>query len=268
MSSQSRLLVMETCTQLGSPKPLVSIQILLGIFLVGIMIVKLTSGGVSHFVSRLFVSDSRKQLGEFSFEYKRINVDLSELLPKLSKAYQVTPGKRDTDIDTRELSESFRHAVVALRSKGRNLRDYIREESIGVNYFELVPNLSVIDLSDSVHDATDTLSQCIISLPVSPRPEHFGDILDPDIRAMILEALEMQGELWRVGLSLASDEDVLSSLRRLRDMCEGVPMDRLQTPREEQPDQVVRHSDEPQRAQRCSMKCQLTCRATNNRMKG
>ena len=230
----------------GLSRALASIQVLLGLFVVGIMIVKLTSGRVSHLVSRLFVSESRKQLNDFGLAYKRISMDLSELLPKLSRAYQPTPGNGDMHIDKKELSESFRHTVVELQSRSQNLRDYVREESMAVNYFELVPPLSVVDLSDSVHDAIDALSQCIISLPVSPKPEHFGDVLGPDIRAMILEAVEMQNELWRVGLRHASDEDVLVSLRRLRDKCEGVPVDRLQTPREEQPDQTVRHSDEPQ----------------------
>jgi len=95
---------------LGFSRILVIIEVVIGLFLIGMIIARLTSRRLMHFVSRVFISSTQQQLEKFMGMFDSCCGRMEECLPEISRIYQPTPGNhsRDTDMDSM-VREEFRN---------------------------------------------------------------------------------------------------------------------------------------------------------------
>lgn len=230
----------------GVSRALASLEVFLGLLFIGIMIAALTSRRLSHLVSRLFVSDARKRLKEFSNSFDKSEQEFLELLYNFSQLYEVTPRTPIAARDTSAIASQFQYSVRALMTNSIDLRDYIRDEAEEGDYFELVPASAILEVSNAVSEAFTVLCQCVISLPTASHPDVFLLILNKANRSSIMNSVEMQREVCQLSINSATDEEIIRSFKRLQNVCENVSNSFFQTPMEEQPDQVPTSSITPQ----------------------
>ena len=224
----------------GLSKVAATIEVLLGLGLVGIMIAKLASRTLSHLVSRLFVSATRERLKEFEELYDKSVDTFRDLLYKISDTYQTTPGSkriqanRDTPIDL------FAKAIKELRTACSDLFNYVSAETTESAFFRLVPETGATKLADSIERAFFALSQCVISLPVSSNPDILDDILNARNRRIIAECIDFQIKTCnKFTQSKRCDVKIVNSFGRVRDVCEQVSGSYHHTPEQLQPDQIL-----------------------------
>ena len=230
----------------GVSRVLASLEVFLGLLFVGIMIAALTSRRLSHLVSRLFVSDARKRLKDFSNLFNKSEQEFSELLSRFSHIYQIVPGITFQNSNAMEVACYFNSSVHALMTNSMELRDYIRDETEEGNYFDLVPVSAILEVSNAVSESFTVLSQCVISLPTASRPEIFLSILNKANRSSIMSSVEMQRELCQIGIIYGADQKIIQSFEKIESICENISNNFSQTPIEEQPDQFLTISGTPQ----------------------
>ena len=230
----------------GWSKVLASTEVLMGLLLIGLMIAKLTSWRLSHFVSRLFVSDVRTRLKEFTSEFTMTAESLKKLLTEFARVYQQTPGERNSEKDNGQTSVGFGVAVTDLLNISTSLRNYFQEGTFLENHFELVPRQDASDLCEAIYESYFMLNQCIISLPISSNPKILDDVLSRRNRASIMESIDMQKQFCQLGMTHGQEESIIRSLRRIQEVCKSVPTSYFMVPSESEPDQMVFESVEPE----------------------
>ena len=113
----------------GFSKILVSLEVVLGLSLIGIMIATLTSRRISYLVSRLFVSDARKRLQAFAICFDDHKKQFQALLPSISQVYQATPGEHREDADTNVISTEFGNCTREMAARSSSVHDYFSDEA-------------------------------------------------------------------------------------------------------------------------------------------
>ena len=122
-----------------------SVEVLLGLGVIGIVIAKLTSRRVSHFVSRLFVSETKRQLQSFNVLFDSRGEELNALLEQVTRVYQQTPGKDEERVpDSSVVEESLRVALDRLLESSIEFQDYIQAEGLDRSYFALAPAANLL----------------------------------------------------------------------------------------------------------------------------
>lgn len=232
----------------GFSKVLASIEVIFGLSCIGIIIASFTSRQISHLVSRLFVSDARKQLHDFGIVFGELERNFKSLLFQFSKAYAVTPGTTNAKVETKKLSEEFRDSVRKMQTSSTKVWEYLKDESVEKGYFDLVPPHSLVELLNLIHESLYMLSQCLISLPEKSKPMVFEDILNRTNRSHILGAIRDLREVSTMYKSHSSNEQIIEQFRLVEDTCDKVSDALYQVPREEQPDQVMDSSTSPELA--------------------
>ena len=240
----------------GFSKILVSVEVLFGLVFIGMMIAKITSRSLSNLVSRLFISETRKQLDEFIRMFNQIEANFREMLIEISSVYHPVPilpsGPIENQIQSREkilttdISSNFKESVYELRKSCAKLRDYFRREINEGIYFELAPTESIMELTVSVCETFFHVSQCIMSLPSKSDPTIFDDILNRYNRTLISEAVEYQKEICSISLEYSKDDRIRKAFEKIQEECARTTSSYYQTP-DDKPDQVVSESSEPQR---------------------
>ena len=188
---------------MGVSKALACAEVLMGLAVIGVLIAKATSQRLSHHVSRLFSSDAQKRLEEIATRFDTSRDELKEIMPKLEKAYQSTPGSRPSG-DRGSLISNFREVIRALQLQCVLLRDYFSDEIVQGNYFEIAPVNAVVRVGDAVDDAFSRLGQLIVSLSSQSRTE----ILDKRNRQRISEAIDSQKQVCNMICQHAAHRDI------------------------------------------------------------
>ena len=241
---------------IGLSKVLVSVEVLLGLVFIGMMIAKITSRSLSNLVSRLFISETRKQLNEFISMFNLIEARFRMILREIPSVYHPVPilpsGPTENQVQSRErilttdISSNFKESVYELRKSCATLRDYFRREINEGIYFELAPTENIMELTDSVCETFFHVSQCIIALPSKSDPTIFDDILNRPNRILISEAVEYQKEICSISLEYSKDDKIRKAFEKVQEECARTTSSYYQTP-DDKPDQVVSESSEPQR---------------------
>ena len=151
----------------GYAKIAAGLEVFMGLAFVGVMIAKLTSKPLSYLVSRLFVSEVKRELGNIGSSF---DVRLSELtnLIEANDVYHPTPGtSRDDELprDPRELAGEWGNCLQLLADDITKLHDYIKEEHLSRGYFIAVPADRMVEVARKVSTAIEALGQAAISLP-------------------------------------------------------------------------------------------------------
>ena len=223
----------------GIGKLLAGIEVLLGLGFIGIMIAKLTSKPLTHLVSRLFVSDTKRQLDKYRGQFEACGSDLEALLEQISRVYQQTPGKAFPDqSDLNSVALSFRNSLNQLSQSSLDFHDYIRAEGLHTSYFRLAPKSSFLQLSEAVEMAFFLLGQNIITLPVSSSPNVRQSILTLANRKAINSIIRTQkATCGMISNGVRIDERIQQSFRGIENLCTRIA--ELLLPIPDQPDQLI-----------------------------
>ena len=233
---------------LGFSKILAIMEVVIGFFLIGMIIARLTSKQLMHFVSRLFISSTQQQLEKFKGMFDSCYSRMDECLPRISRIYQPTPGNHSRDADTDStVREEFGTILKDLKNCCRDLKKYLHDETAKINYFEFAPSSQIIELAEAAEKVFFLLGQGITSLPLSQRGN--GSILNNDNVRNIMEAIQTQKEISGICDTHAEEENTLKAFKRVDRTCRDIPMDSFPVLREQEgPDQM--YSDDPQVADR------------------
>lgn len=226
----------------GAGKVLAGIEVLLGLGMMGIMIAKLTSKRVSHFVSRLFVSETKRQLQGFEVRFDSCRSELGRVLEQVSRAYQQTPRRTpENAIDRPAIERALGSALEGLTAASRELHEYFQTEGSDRSYFLLAPAASLLRLAEAVEKAFFYLGQNVVNLPWRSTPSVLEDVLTYANRRRMDSALKTQQFI--CGLVVDGrkvDGSVREAFERVASLCTRI--DGMLMPISEQPDQLVESS--------------------------
>lgn len=225
----------------GAGKVLAGLEVLLGLGMIGIVIAKLTSKRVSHFVSRLFVSETKRQLQGFSVLFDARRAELSALLEQVSRVYQQTPGQTPGAPDSSVIEEALRVALDRLSESSNEFHDYIQAEGNDRSYFLLAPTSSLVRLGEAVEQAFFYLFQNVVNFPVKSNPRILEEVLTYSNRRKMDSLVNTQRstcEMIVEGRKI--DESVERAFMRVADICGSI--DGTLMPVGEQPDQLMETS--------------------------
>ena len=223
----------------GAGKVLVGIEVVLGLAVIGIVIAKLTSKRVSHFTSRLFVSETKRQLQSFKSLFDACVAELRMLLDEISREYQQIPGETTNESErSSDVGASFGNALDKLLDASTDLHDYIQAEGWDRSYFSLAPVVSFNRLSVVVQEALFLLGQCIVNLPVKSNPHILTKVLTNENRRKIDRTVNLQRAICDTVFSGRHvNSEVEEEFRRIEKLCERIGDWLL--PWVEQPDQLL-----------------------------
>ena len=230
----------------GLSRIIASIEVVLGLSLIGVMIAAFTSRLLSHLVSRLFASDARKHLQEFSSSFNNLEQRFQILLLEMSQAYETTPGMKQKALDTEAISSAFRNSTWDLHTNTTDVYNYIQDESGEGIYFDLVPVPALKKMLDSIYGAFFALNQCFISLPTTSRPEVFLDILNRQNSKYIMRSVELLRATSELGRNNSRNMDIVNSFKDLDKICEVVSNNFFQAPAQQHLEQGMYTSTTPQ----------------------
>ena len=237
---------------IGVAKVLAGLEVVLGLAVIGVMIARLTSKPLTHLVSRLFVSETKRQMEDFRALFDARRSDFEFLLEEVNRVYQQTPaqtpgqpavlkpsGSSSHPPATPDLvSRSLRTSLDRLFQASRELHDYIHEEGLHRSYFVLAPTTNFLQLAEAVERAYFFLGQSIVSLPVESTPSILRDVLTHPTRKAIDRVLTKQKDTCRMVVSgVRIDEKVQSAFQVILRLCDNISASLL--PVREQPDQLI-----------------------------
>ena len=152
----------------GYAKIAAGIEVLMGLAFIGVMIAKLTSKPISYLVSRLFVSEVKRELRNIGTSLGNCVSELSNLI-EANNVHHPTPGTSSDDDqlppDPRKLATEWADCLRHLSRDIMRLQQYIEEERLDSSYFLVVPTASMVEVADEVSSAIDALGQAVVGLP-------------------------------------------------------------------------------------------------------
>ena len=226
----------------GAAKALAGVQVLLGLGFIGVIIAKLTSKPLSHLVSRLFVSETKRQLNHFKILFDTRRSDLNALLEEVNHVYQQTPGQASSrTVDSDQVERTLKKSLDRLFESSSELHDYIQAEGIHRSYFLLAPTSSLLQLAEAIENAFFFLGQSIVSLPVESTPSILNNILTYTNRRAIDNVINMQRATCEMIVDgVRIDEPVREAFGRISNLCTNISGYLM--PIREQPDQLIQAS--------------------------
>ena len=229
---------------MGWSKVLASVQVLVGLGLVGIMIATVTSQRLSYRVSRLFSSNAQKRLEEFALGFDESHKALSDVLSELSVYYPTVPNQH-SPIDRDSTYQDAVSSTIALFSQRCiEIRDYFLDESAFDDYFRSVPPTAVVRVGKSLQHTVGILRQFIIGLPPEAEPE----ILDEKNKQLLVEALFVLRDVCDT-VDSSTDVETLSAFGTLQPLVAQALTDKLLSSAPSPPpppDQSIQRADESQ----------------------
>lgn len=226
----------------GMGKVLAGLEVLMGLGFIGIVIAKLTSKRISHFVSRLFVSEMKRQLLSFEAVFGSHWDKLVGLNKQVSDVYQPTPNQGVDEVsDSSEIRANLRSTLNELQKSSDEFLDYVQAERLDSNYFVLVPASSLLRVAEAMEKVISQLGQNIISLPVQSNPRILIDVLTFENRSKVTRILRAQEAACEVVVEgERTGVGVRSAFSDVRAICSEVR--KLMPSAWEQPDQSIQES--------------------------
>lgn len=228
---------------IGIGKLLAGMEVLLGLGFIGIMIAKLTSKPLTYLVSRLFVSDTKRQLNNYRANFEACRTDLETLLANINRVYQQTPGRVPPDrSESRSVALSFKNSLDKVSQSSLDFHDYIRAEGLHTSYFRLAPKSSFLQLSKAVEAVFFLLGQNIIVLPFSSNPDVRQDIFTFANRREIHSIIRTQKATCQMIVGgVRIDENIQKYFRNIESLCTNISD--LLLPIPDKPDQLIQSGD-------------------------
>ena len=222
----------------GISKVLAGVEVVMGLGLIGIVIAKLTLKRVSHFVSRLFASETKRQLQNFVAMFDLVRMELRGLLDELSREYQPTPAQTEPEQKSNpDIEHSLRKVLDRLLVSTTEFHEYIRVEGSDRSYFTLEPVSSFTQLAEAVEEALFLLGQSIVMFPIKSNPSILNEVLTYTNRRTLDSIVTLQTETSDLIISGRKiDATVRKSFERIPSLCSRIDQSLLVV--DEQPDQA------------------------------
>ena len=166
---------------MGFSKFLACLEVLLGLILMGIMLAKLTSARLAYHIERLFSSEAKKRIENFTEEFESIHIQTS----KVSRAIAQTPMGHPVMDQSQAVNECTK-TVSAFYSRSHRLADYIAYEVEHCNFFSLAPADAVVNMAETINQTIFLLGQMIIGMTAEARRA----LLTSANRKQLLEAVD------------------------------------------------------------------------------
>ena len=226
----------------GMGRVLAGVEVLMGLGFIGIVIAKLTSRRISHFVSRLFVSEMKRQLLNFEALFGSHWEKLVTLNKQVSDVYQPTPNQGADEVsDSSEIRADLRATLDELQKSSDEFLDYIQAERLDSNYFVLVPASSLLRVAEAMEKVINQLGQNIVSLPVQSNPRILIDLLTFENRSKVTRVLRAQEAACAMVVDgKRTGVGVRSAFNDVKAICSEVR--KLMPPAWDQPDQSIQES--------------------------
>ena len=231
----------------GTSKLVASIQVIIGLALMGITIAKLTSQRLSAHVSRLYSSDARNRLQGVARNFEDLHFRFKHLLSRYGDIFQ-TPesgskhGSRGNFFRLKsEFQREFQSSIRELKSRCRDFREDIPSETAQKNFFYEAPDSALLRASEEVDDAQHFLKLLIETMS----SEHRGQFLDRTIRQDILDATDCLTEICDIITQHSGHEEIVNTFRRVKDSCNRMPERFTAITETIMPDQLSHNADNP-----------------------
>ena len=166
---------------------------------------------------------------------------MQEISSELAKTYQRTPGGGQKG-SAESLLSKFGVAMDTLQSNSKAFHDYLVDEMVQGNYFQIAPVNAVIRAGEAVDKVFFALSQLVISVPQEAKTE----ILDGPNRQRILEARNSQKKICALVSKHATDTQLQKVFIRVEETCQNFPESYVAVPKPPQPTQVLQDTRQPQ----------------------
>ena len=222
---------------MGVSMALTSIEVLIGLGMIGIMIAKITSQRLSYHVSRLFSSDAQKRLEDVAEKFEKILGDLKIITPGFDVPSRVSRYEDRLS----EFTSGFRKTISELRLRCVELHDYISFEIERGDYFNVAPSSELERVGKATNETFFALGQLVRNMSTQARTE----TLDHHTRQDVSMAVYLQKRVCEMVFKNAIDKDVITNFRETHFICEKVPATYFEVPEVPQPDHVLQDTDEP-----------------------
>lgn len=236
----------------GFSRLLAGMQVVFGLTLIGLMITKLTSTRVSHFVSSLYTSDVQRNLTKYSLNFSTDSDNIRGAFEELALHYQKflvpTESINSSNLEVEKLSNSdvenaksrFRSSIASLKNRTREFHDYLFEVTDRGKYLQLINKINLIDLVSTISSALSVINQSIIVLYPFQKSksslagvpiQHLSDIATMQERANTLISENCQ------------NDEISRMCTEIDDLCQNISVALVRVPSSEQPDQMFRGSE-------------------------
>lgn len=222
---------------MGVSMALTSIEVLIGLGMIGIMIAKITSQRLSYHVSRLFSSDAQKRLEDVAEKFEKILGDLKTITPGFDVPSRVSRYEDRLS----EFTSGFRKTISELRLRCVELHDYISFEIERGDYFKVAPSSELMRVGKATNETFFALGQLVRNMSTQARTE----TLDHHTRQDVSMAVYLQKRVCEMVFKNAIDKDVITNFRETHFICDKVPATYFEVPEVPQPDHVLQDTDEP-----------------------
>ena len=230
----------------GWSKTLASIEVVLGLFSLGVMIASVTSRQVSRIVNRMFISSTRKQFRIFSNDFDHITQDLFDLQRHLGGLPGITPESLSGSVDRGEIMTSFRRISQDLNNASSDFRNYLKDVDADRDYFSLIQFDNFEAVCDSIKNTLSGLHSCLLATPHPiSRAERADGLLSQLSQQKIQQSMTMLRGTCIIVDAHAQSDSLKGWFQNISTYCEGISDFFIQTP-ETLPDQVVVSSTTPE----------------------
>ena len=227
---------------LGLSKLIASIQVLLGLTLIGIMLAKLTSRTLSYHISHLFSSEVRRRLEEITNNFSTLEADLTDIASRYFTEY---PNQGYKILNDNDFNIRFRKTVNDLKSYCTSFRDEIPYMEEQRSYFRIAPDISLIQAGMAVEGSLYVLVNILGILHNMP-PAKKLLYLNRTIRRDISDAINSQKHIYEAVKGNVKNEGVLTAFESLNNACIRIPSIMFEGLGSSQLDRHLRSMDEPQ----------------------
>ena len=213
----------------GFSKFLTSLEVLIGVAILGIIIAKLTSRKIAFRISRLSRSNIEAYLETRARKISDQADSLNTILEGVGVRYASTPGGGGTNGNVGNKaggnrggeSEEIRKFSSCLDELGvqyKMLREYFSEEIESGDFFQIAPKRSLLHVADAAEEAVFDLMQLLIALPTSPKSKWLLPRNRSRISGIAKDLEYVCGIMERPSAGLHSEQ----SVTKLRHVCENL----------------------------------------------
>ena len=240
----------------GLSRFLAGIEVILGLTLIGLMIAKLTSERVSHFISSIYVSDTQRNLIEFASKFNIANESIHRNMTNLARLLQKPPSppdKKDSpdtfastsstdEIDSAKVSLAGSITNFSIHSNTYN--EYLLQATDNGRYLQLISEVHITTLTAALKNVLSVLNQSIVVL--SPLLE-VGGAISSFVGVPKADLSKVASIHKRAAELISGNSDsgeVKQKCREMQDLCDSISVALRQAPEQQAPDQILR-GDEP-----------------------
>lgn len=226
-------------------------EVLLGLAIMGIIVAKLSSAGISHHVRRLYESDIRLRLTELADDFGFLAEKLEEVIASAADTFADAPTASEAERENRQsqMVETERHVgdlIEKFRKHSLRMKEYVCSEiQHGVFFIdEAAP--AITTTGEQVERLVGALDVFVHAIPLRIRMKLLQQSLSNKRR--LLEGLEFSIEVCEEVKKNSNNQEMLGAFNALHKSCLRFPQEMFNFPdaKPTQPDQVVVVGNEPQ----------------------